>query len=89
MSGEVELGALTDELLDKAAALGARDWRLDARGEAVLVADRQRLTQAVMGLAQNAVQNTGEGDPIVDRHRERSWRGAAVGARQRPGRCRR
>ncbi len=75
---QVELGALTDELLDKARGLGARDWRLDARGEAVLVADRQRLTQALMGLAQNAVQHTGEGDPIwigseADRREVRLW----------------
>ena len=33
---EVELGALTDELLDKAAGLGKRSWALEARGEAVL-----------------------------------------------------
>jgi signal transduction histidine kinase len=76
--GPLELGALTDELLDKATALGARDWRLEARGEAVLVADRQRLTQAVMGLAQNAVQHTGDGDPIwigsaVERGEARLW----------------
>ena len=31
---EVELGALTDELLDKAAGLGPRTWALEARGEA-------------------------------------------------------
>jgi signal transduction histidine kinase len=61
---EVELGALTDELADKAAALGPRRWSVASRGEAVLVADRQRLTQAMMGLAQNAVQHTNEGDPI-------------------------
>jgi signal transduction histidine kinase len=61
---EVELGALTDELLDKATGLGDREWRLESRGEAVLIADRQRLTQAVMGLAQNAVQHTAPGDPI-------------------------
>ena len=61
---EVELGALTDELLEKAMGLAPRDWGLEARGEAVLLADRQRLTQAVMGLAQNAVQHTAEGDPI-------------------------
>ncbi|MDA0181115.1 ATP-binding protein [Solirubrobacter phytolaccae] len=61
---EVELGALTDELLDKAAGLGRREWSLEARGEAVLHADRQRLTQAVMGLAQNAVQHTQDGDAI-------------------------
>jgi two-component system, OmpR family, sensor kinase len=61
---EVELGALTDELLEKAQALGERDWRLESRGEAVIVADRQRLTQAMMGLAQNAVQHTDDGEPI-------------------------
>jgi two-component system, OmpR family, sensor kinase len=60
----VELGALTDELLDKAAGLGKRSWGIEARGEAVLSADRQRLTQAVLGLAQNAVQHTTEGDAI-------------------------
>jgi signal transduction histidine kinase len=60
----VELGALTDELLEKATALGERRWRLERRAEARLVADRQRLTQAVMGLAANAVQHTGKGDPI-------------------------
>jgi signal transduction histidine kinase len=75
---ELELGALTDELFDKAVALGQRDWRLEARGEAVLVADRQRLTQAVMGLAQNAVQHTGAGDPIwigteADHREARLW----------------
>jgi signal transduction histidine kinase len=67
---EVELGALTDELFDKAVALGPRDWRLEARGEGRLVADRQRLTQAVMGLAQNAVQNTGADDAV--------WIGTAI-----------
>jgi two-component system, OmpR family, sensor kinase len=75
---DVELGALTDELLEKSAALGRRDWKLDSRGEAVLVADRQRLTQAIMGLAQNAVQHTGEGDQIwlgstVERGEARLW----------------
>jgi signal transduction histidine kinase len=61
---EVELGALTDELLDKAIGLGPRTWAVEARGEARLQADRQRLTQAVMGLAQNAVQHTSAGDPV-------------------------
>ena len=70
----LELGALADELLDKAAALGARSWTLEARAEALLHADRQRLTQAVIGLAQNAVQHTGDGDPI--------WLGCAVNGRE-------
>jgi two-component system OmpR family sensor kinase len=71
---EVELGALTDELLEKAQALGQRDWRLESRGEALIVADRQRLTQAMMGLAQNAVQHTDEDEPI--------WLGTAANHRE-------
>jgi signal transduction histidine kinase len=75
---EVELGALTDELLEKASALGPRNWQLESRGEALLVADRQRLTQAVMGLAQNAVQNTDDGDTVwigslAERHQAMLW----------------
>ena len=76
--GEVELGALTDELAEKASALGKRRWSVASRGEAVLVADRQRLTQAMMGLAQNAVQHTHEGAAIElgsarNGHEARLW----------------
>lgn len=69
---EVELGALTDELLEKATGLGARTWELEARAEARIRADRQRLTQAIMGLAQNAVQHTADGDHV--------WIGTGVDA---------
>jgi len=62
--GEVDLGALVDDVLAKASALGPRDWKLDARGEGTVVADRQRLTQALMQLAQNAVQHTRDGDKV-------------------------
>jgi len=68
--GPVELGALTDELLEKAQALGTRRWQLESRGEARLLADRQRLTQAIMGLAENAVQHTADDDPV--------WIGSSV-----------
>ena len=67
---DVELGALTDELLDKAVGLGKREWQLESRAEATLAADRHRLTQAIMGLAQNAVEHTDEGDPV--------WIGSSV-----------
>jgi signal transduction histidine kinase len=60
----VDVAALTDELHAKASALGSRDWRVDAAGRRLVVADRQRLTQAVMQLARNAVQHTEEGDEI-------------------------
>ena len=63
--GEVDLDALTEELLAKAGALAPREWHLQANGIGRLQADRQRLTQALMQLAQNAVQHTREGDRIA------------------------
>jgi signal transduction histidine kinase len=60
----VDVGALTNELHAKASALGARTWCIDAAGRGVIVADRQRLTQAVVQLAQNAVEHTETGAEI-------------------------
>jgi len=62
---DVDLDALTEELMAKASALASRDWQLASYGVGRLRADRQRLTQAVMQLAQNAVQHTQEGDRIA------------------------
>lgn len=62
--GVVDVGTLTDDVLAKAEALGERRWVLDARAEGSLVADRQRVTQALMQLAQNAVEHTSPGDEI-------------------------
>ena len=59
-----EVGALTDDVLAKASALGPRNWQLDTVADATIVADRQRVTQALMQLAQNAVQHTEDGDEI-------------------------
>jgi signal transduction histidine kinase len=56
---DVDVDVLTDELLDKAQHLGDRRWTLDARGAGRVTVDRQRLTQAVMALADNAVRHTG------------------------------
>lgn len=74
----VNLGALTDAMFTKARALGERQWRLDARAEGTLVADPQRLTQALMQLAENAVQHTRPGDEVAigsaaDQERARVW----------------
>jgi two-component system OmpR family sensor kinase len=63
--GPLDLDVLTEELFAKAQALAERDWRLAARATGRLTADRQRLTQAVMQLAQNAVQHTAPGDRIA------------------------
>lgn len=62
--GTVDVGVLTDELVAKAGALAPREWRLDERGRGVIVADRQRLTQAVAQLAANAVKHTDGRGPI-------------------------
>lgn len=54
----VDLATLGPDLLAKASALGEREWVLAASSDATVLADRQRLTQAMMNLAQNAVQHT-------------------------------
>jgi signal transduction histidine kinase len=54
----IDVAALTEELFTKATALAPRNWQLDTVAKGRMVADRQRLTQAVMNLAQNATQYT-------------------------------
>lgn len=60
----VELSDLTTELLVKARALGDRDWRLDECASDTVQADPQRVTQAVLNLARNAVEHTPPGAEI-------------------------
>lgn len=62
---EVDAAALTDHVLQKVKALGERRWVLDERVEAIVEADPQRLTQALVQLAKNAVQHTHPGDEIA------------------------
>lgn len=61
----VDVAPLTREIHEKAAGLGVRDWRVEEAGNGLIVGDRQRLTQAVMQLAQNAVQHTKDGDIVA------------------------
>jgi signal transduction histidine kinase len=60
----VPLNELGNELLAKANATADRPWRLDASSTRSIVADRQRLTQAVMNLVQNAIAHTEVSDEI-------------------------
>jgi signal transduction histidine kinase len=60
----VDLDDLTRELFAKISALAERDWRLANVGSGRIVADRQRLTQALMNLSQNAVTHTQAGDAV-------------------------
>jgi two-component system, OmpR family, sensor kinase len=61
----VDVGALTDEVEPKAAALSPREWVVESRGQGVIVADRQRLTQALLQLAENAVRHADGADALV------------------------
>ncbi|HYI19255.1 MAG TPA: ATP-binding protein [Solirubrobacteraceae bacterium] len=65
LPGPLDLDVLTDEVFAKATALAPRDWKLSSTGTGRMSADRQRLTQAVVQLAQNAVQHTGPDDRIA------------------------
>jgi signal transduction histidine kinase len=49
---------LTTELVAKAQALAERDWQLDEIARGKIVVDRERITEAVMNLVQNATQHT-------------------------------
>jgi two-component system, OmpR family, sensor kinase len=74
----VNLEELSNELVTKASSLAPREWTLEAVGRGIIVADRQRLTQAVMNLADNAIHHTEEGDEIVlgsavNGHEARLW----------------
>ncbi|GAA0950438.1 HAMP domain-containing sensor histidine kinase [Nonomuraea longicatena] len=75
---DVELADLTVSVIAKARALGERDWRVDEVAEARIVADRQRLTQALMQLLANAVRHTQPGALVaagsaVEGDRVRLW----------------
>ncbi|MDR0960398.1 MAG: HAMP domain-containing histidine kinase [Propionibacteriaceae bacterium] len=59
-----ELAPLVDEVLDKARALGERRWQMSDRMEVPVLADSQRLTQALLELAKNAVKYSDPGSAI-------------------------
>jgi two-component system, OmpR family, sensor kinase len=61
----VDLAGLRDDMLAKARVLADRRWLAEGDPHGVLLADRHRLTEALMNLADNAVRHTGEGDEIA------------------------
>lgn len=61
----LEISLLTEELYVKVSTLAVRNWCLETKGSGRIIADRQRLTQAVMNLVQNAIHHTTEGDTIA------------------------
>jgi signal transduction histidine kinase len=60
----VDAELLAHELVAKATALGDRAWRLDHVSGGTFDADKHRLTEAVLNLADNAVKHTEVGDTI-------------------------
>ena len=62
---EVDVAAVVADVYAKASALGPRDWQLGPVEPATVLADRLRLTQALMQLVQNAVQFTTEDNQIA------------------------
>ena len=74
----VRVGDLCQELAQKVRGLAERDWRLEVSTRLSIVADPQRLTQAVMNLTRNAVEHTREADTVeigasVDGHQASIW----------------
>ena len=61
----VDLGELTESVLAKARALGERQWVLDECSHEVVGLDEQRITQAMLQLADNAVKHTDVGDTVA------------------------
>jgi len=60
----VDIGLLTEEIFTKARTLAPRNWTLDNIARGKILVDRQRLTQAMINLAQNATQCT-VGDNLI------------------------
>lgn len=74
----IDVDLLTVELFSKAQALALRNWHLEAYAQGVIKGDRQRLTQAIMNLAENATQYTKQTDTIeigsiIEENRLRLW----------------
>jgi two-component system, OmpR family, sensor kinase len=61
----LDAGTVAREVLDKVRGLAPRDWQLRSCDGVWLVGDRQRLQQALINLAHNAVHHTREEDRIV------------------------
>ena len=70
----VYVGALTRDAFDKVALLGDRDFELEATAEVQATLDPQRITQALVALADNACRYTEPGDRIaVGSMLDRGW----------------
>lgn len=62
---EVDVRSVVRDAYLKATALAARQWRLDAPDPVLGLADRHRISQAILQLAHNATKFTSDGDTIT------------------------
>lgn len=62
---QVDAAELTESVLAKASGLGERRWTVDGVANVTVPADQQRITQALLQLAHNAVKHTEPGDTIA------------------------
>jgi signal transduction histidine kinase len=74
----LEVGELVRDVRAKVRSLAQREWVLEGGEDGAIVADRERLTQGLVQLVQNAIDHTSDGDTIaigagVDRERARLW----------------
>ena len=60
-----DVARLVDETLAKASTLGDRHWLLDELADAAVALDPQRVAQALLQLAANAVQYSAEGSRVA------------------------
>ena len=54
----IDIGLFAQELIAEASSVGPRRWMLDHSADGTFIADRDRLTEAVVNLARNVVQHT-------------------------------
>ncbi len=60
-----DLGRLGEGIFSRCTALADRDWVANLQADAIAMLDEQRITQAMLQLAENAVQHTAAGDTIT------------------------
>ncbi|PFG18914.1 sensor histidine kinase [Serinibacter salmoneus] len=70
-----DVAELLDTVLAKARGLGPRRWRLDALAEGTALLDRERVTQALLQLASNAVRYSAPDTHVAIGS---AWEGAAL-----------
>lgn len=61
----VDLQVFTNDLILKARAIAERNWRVEIMGEGMICIDRQRITEAMINLIQNAIQHSSSIDTIT------------------------